>query len=65
MDASLQYWINQLFAYPEWVVVSLIAIAGGIALWLLAKIFTWLIKWLLIGMTLAAVVGMIVFFSAA
>jgi|GEM_PF-3049095 len=62
MGDLIQFWKNQWAAYPEWVVVSSVAIAGGVALWFVAKLFTWLMKWALIGLAMVVVVGVILYF---
>ena len=65
MDEMIQFWKNQWAAYPEWLVVSSVAIAGGVALWFVGKLFTWLMKWVLIGMAMVVVVGVILYFVSA
>lgn len=62
MDALIQFWKNQWTGYPEWLVVSSVAIAGGVALWFFAKLFTWVMKWVLVGMAMVVVVGVILYF---
>lgn len=62
MDALIQLWKNQWAAYPEWLVVSSVAIAGGVALWFLAKLFTWVMKWVLIGLACVVVASVVIYF---
>ena len=64
MEAILQFWKNQWSAYPEWLVVSSVAIAGGVALWLVTRIFAWILKWVLIGTACVVVVGAFLYFFA-
>jgi hypothetical protein len=57
MDGLFQIWQNQAEAYPHWLVVSSLVIVGAVGLWLLTKMFVWLLKWLLIGAAVCLVVG--------
>lgn len=64
MDPILQFWKNQWTAYPEWLVVSSVAIAGGVVLWLATRVFAWIMKWLLIGAACLVLLGVFVYFFA-
>ncbi len=61
MDAILELWKNQWAAYPEWLVVSSVAIAGGVVLWLLARVFGWIMKWVLICTVMVLVTGAVLY----
>lgn len=63
MEPLLQFWKNQWTAYPEWLVVSSVVIAGGVLLWLALRFFAWLVKWLLIGAAVCLVLGVLVYLA--
>jgi hypothetical protein len=63
MDALFEFWRNQWHAYPEWLVVTSLTIAGLTLLWLVAKFMAWLLKWLLITAAFAVIVGVVVYLA--
>lgn len=61
MESFLQFWRSQWAAYPEWLVLICVVIAGGVLLWLLLRFFAWVVKWLLVGAAICFVLGVIVY----
>jgi hypothetical protein len=61
METLLEFWANQWNAYPDWLVVSAVAVLAVGVLWLLARFIAWLLKWVLIGVACTIVVGAVVY----
>ena len=61
MESLLQFWENQWNAYPEWLVGTSVAIVAVVGLWIVAKFFAWLLKWILVAIAFIVLIGGLVY----